>query len=104
MGDRNHRPPTHQPIKLSLYGGLDFRIKRGCRLIQHEYRRILEDDPGDRNSLPLPAGQLYATFANKCLISRMTLPILQPYDEVIGFCPPCRRNRLIPAGRNGCSH
>jgi hypothetical protein len=34
----------------------------------------------------------------------MTLPILQPYDEVIGFCPPCRRNRLIPAGRNGCSH
>ena len=61
--------PHHQPVQRLLDDRLVLGIDRGQRLIQHQHRRIPQQRPGDRQTLPLSAGQAGATLADHRLIA-----------------------------------
>src|SRR4051794_18381941 len=45
------------------------RVQRRCRLIEENYRRILEERARDRNPLPLPARKCAAILADARLVA-----------------------------------
>ena len=69
VGDGDRRAALHQ----ALEGGLDepFRdgVERRGRLVEDQDPRVLEQDPGDREALLLPTGQLVAALADGRVIS-----------------------------------
>ena len=64
VGENQGRTAFHELIECFADDGLAVRIDRGQRLIQDEDRRVPEQCAGDRNSLPLSAGQPDAAFAD----------------------------------------
>ena len=64
VGDRDHCLAFHQREQVFLDRRLHFRIERRCRLVEHQDRRVLQEDAGDRDALALAAGELDAPFAD----------------------------------------
>src|SRR5262245_51590856 len=58
MRDRDHRLAGHESAEALLDGGLDLAVERRGRLVEHQDRRVLEDDAGDRDALALSAREL----------------------------------------------
>jgi len=54
--DRDRRPAVHQRLEGRLDEPLRRGVERRGRLVQDQDRRILQDDPGDREALLLPPG------------------------------------------------
>ena len=70
VGDGDHGLAAHQRVELFLDRRLDLRVERRRRLVEHQDRRVLEHDAGQRDPLPLAAGELDATLAGVRVDSR----------------------------------
>ena len=55
---------AHQLLQAFLDRRLDLRIERRGRLVEHQDRRVLQDDAGDGDALALAAGELDAALAD----------------------------------------
>src|SRR6185295_5274198 len=86
----NHRLAAHQSVEALLDGGFDLAVERRGRLVEHEDRRVLEDDTRDRDALALAAGELDAALADLRLVAASALPVLERSDELIGVREPGR--------------
>src|SRR5215217_7724352 len=69
MGDDKGRTPFHHPLESLLYKPLGFGIKRGGGFVQQKNSGVLENGPGDGNTLSLPAGQINPFFSYHGLIT-----------------------------------
>ena len=56
--------PAISVPRLCLDRRLDLAVERRGRLVQHQDRRVLEDDAGDGDALTLAARQLDAALAD----------------------------------------
>ena len=65
MRDDHHGFAFHRGGERLLDSLLSHRIQARSGLIQNEDRRILEDHARDRDTLPLPAGELYSALADE---------------------------------------
>src|SRR5262249_895222 len=76
------RPSACQP---RLNGGFNFAVERGGCFIEHQYRRVLENDAGDGDGWALAAGQLHAALADMGVIATPAAPILECENELVGM-------------------
>src|SRR2546425_109797 len=67
VGDDNGGAAAHQGIERRLPLALRLRIERGGGLVQDQHRCILEQRPGDRESLALAARKPQAVLADQRL-------------------------------------
>ena len=58
VGNDDGGAVLHQRLERGLDCALRFRIQRRSRLVENQYRRVLEDGPCDRDALPLPTREL----------------------------------------------
>src|ERR1043165_354057 len=65
-------------VELGLYRLLRFRIERRGRFVEDEDARFLEDRPGDRDTLLLPARELEPALADARLVT-----VRQRADEIV---------------------
>ena len=84
VGDNDRRSPDHQSFQCLLDQQLGFGVDRRCGLVQDQDWRVLEDRPGDRQPLFLPARQFDPSFANDCIIA-----VRQPGDKIVGVTDYC---------------
>src|SRR5688572_11453977 len=64
MGDGDHGLAFHEAEKLLLDRELDLAVERRSGLVEDQDRSILQNNPGERDALPLPAGELPAALAD----------------------------------------
>ena len=84
--DDNTGFPLAQEIEAALDFLLRYAVEGGGRLIQDENGRILQKDPGDGNTLFLPAGEHHAALTDKAFISiRHVHDILMDFRANRGF-------------------
>ena len=67
--DDERRPLAHQTLERLLHGLLRLAVERGCRFVQDEDARVLEQRAGDGHALALPATQLHPAFAHKRVVA-----------------------------------
>ncbi len=90
MGDHQDGPALHQHLQSLLHLMLRFGIQgRGC-FIQQQDGGILQQCPGNGNSLTLPSGQPGASLAGQSPVS-----LRQTFDEIMNVRRLCRRNNLL---------
>ena len=61
--------PDLQSIERLLDQPLGLVVERARRLVEQQDRRILEDRPGDRHALALPARQAHAAVADDRVVA-----------------------------------
>jgi hypothetical protein len=81
--DGDHGLALHQRVKVLLDRRLDFRIERRGRLVEHQDRRVLQEDPRDRDALALAARELHAAFADMGVVAGAPLQIDEAEDIVM---------------------
>ncbi len=86
MRDHQRRPPPRQRRQGELHRPLALRIQRRGRLIQQQDRRIAQNRPRDRHTLPLPARQPHPLLAQERV---------EPLGQ-LGEEPGMRRHRRRP--------
>ena len=64
MSDNEGRPPHHQPVQRRLHNLLAFGIEGRSRLVQDQNPRILENRPGNGDTLALSAGKVQPPLAD----------------------------------------
>ena len=84
--DGDHRLSLHHEVEFFLDGGLRFTIEGGGRLVEHEDRRVFQQNAGDRYALPLTTGELDAAVADEGIIALTAFAVRKIGDEYIGFC------------------
>ena len=67
--DGDHGLAGHQRVEARLDRGFDFAVERRGRLVEHQDRRVLEDDARDGDALALAAGQLDAALADMGVVA-----------------------------------
>ena len=67
MGDHQGRSPLQQATQSLLHATLRLVVERTRRLIEHQYRRVLQQSPRDRNSLTLPTREHRASLTYRCI-------------------------------------
>ena len=77
VGDGDDRAPLHEAVELLLDRRLDLRIERAGRLVEHQDRRVLEDQPGDGDALALAAGELDAALADPGVVAGAALQVAE---------------------------
>ena len=85
---RNHErgPAFEQRIDVLLHRSLRLGVERAGRLVENQDRRLVIDRAGDRDALPLAAGQREPGLADARLVAER-----QPFDELVRaghFCRP----------------
>jgi hypothetical protein len=80
----------HQKVEVFLDRGLDFRIERGCRLIQNKDRRVFQHHARNRDTLTLTTRQFDAALTDMRVIAGAALRIGNAYNKVMG-CGTFRR-------------
>jgi hypothetical protein len=73
---RNHSLACHQRLQARLDGGLDLAVERGRCFVEHQDRRILEDDARNGDALALSARELHPALAHLRVVAAALLPIL----------------------------
>src|SRR5437660_2914100 len=76
MSYHERRAALHQRLERVLHQTLRFRIKRTCRLIENQNRRVLQQRASDRDSLSLTSRELHPSLADDCVV-----PIREFSDE-----------------------
>ena len=69
MSYNNYRLVLYESRQRRLYKRLVFHVKACGRLVQQDYRRVLEKRPRDGNTLTLAARQLAAVFADHAVVA-----------------------------------
>ncbi|MNJ57018.1 hypothetical protein D3C77_525910 [compost metagenome] len=93
MSDDQRRPSDRQLGQRLLNRRFRLRIKRRCRLVKNQDRRIFQEHSGDGKPLLLPSGQLHAPFANDRIH-----PVRQLADHLFQRCPLGRFPNLLFGG------
>ena len=75
--------PSISAVELALDGGLDLGIEGRGRLVQHQDRRVLQDHPGQRDPLTLPARKFYPALADMRVVAVPAVPVLQLQDKIV---------------------
>ena len=75
--------PSMRPEQLLLDRAARPRCRARRRLVEHEDRRVLQDDARDRDALALAARELDATLADVRLVAGTPVPVAQRHDEVV---------------------
>jgi len=88
----------HQPVETLLDRGLDLAVERARRLVEQQDRRVLEHDPRDRDTLPLPARELHAAFTHVGVVAATALRVRQAEDELVRFGAPGRGDHPFVGG------
>src|SRR5688572_2674546 len=83
MCDRDDGLALHEVQQLLLDRELDLAIERRGRFVEHENRRVLQDDARQRDALPLASGQFHAALADVRAVTRPAAPIAQRDDELV---------------------
>ena len=86
--DGDDRLAFHQGVELLLDGGLDFRVQRRGRFVQHQDRCVLQQHARDRHALALAAGELHPALAHLGVVAAAALGIGQPADELVRMRAP----------------
>src|SRR5215813_6891668 len=92
--DRDHGLAFHQAEELLLDRELDLAVERRGGLVEHEDRRVLEDDARERDALALPARELHAALADVRGIAGASVPVAQTQDELVRLRLGRRRDDL----------
>src|SRR6185312_11710444 len=82
--------------------GLDLAVERRGRPDEHEDRRVLQDHAGNRDALPLAAGQLDAALADVSVVAAAAELVLELEDEVVRM-RQARRLDDLRVGRAGAA-
>ena len=69
VGDHHRGPPLHEVLERVLDERLRSGVEVRGRFVEHQDRRILENHPGDGDSLLLAAGQSVSTFADHGVVA-----------------------------------
>ncbi len=91
--DDQRRAPRSEPLERRLNRALRPHVERGRGLVEHEYRRVLEDRPSDCDTLLLAARELEPALADDSVVL-----LGQRADEVVHVCRLGGRDDLL-AGR-----
>ena len=75
-------------IEAFLNCRLDLRIKRACRFIQNQDRRVLEQHAGNRDALALAARQFHTALADMGVVPSAVARIDKMGNELIGMSAP----------------
>ena len=75
--DGDDRLVLHQRLQILLDRRLDIGIERRGGLVEHQDRRVLEEDTGDRDALALAARQLHAALADKGVVAGTAAVVAQ---------------------------
>ncbi len=81
VGDGEHGSVGQQRVEAPLDAEFGFRVHVAGRLVEDEHGRVLKQDASDADALALPAGQLYAPFADLRVV-----PVRKFLDELVGLC------------------
>ena len=100
MCDGDHGLAAHQHVEARLDRGLDLAVERRGGLVEHQNRRVLEDDARDGDTLALAAGQFDAALADM----GVSPPLLDPEDEVarVAICAAATISLLALGCHSGC--
>src|SRR6266849_1800239 len=77
MRNGNDGLAGHERAQARLNGGFDLAVERGRRLVEHEDRRILEDDARNGDALALAARELDAALADLRFVAAPLPPVLE---------------------------
>ncbi len=69
VSDQHHGAVPRQPAERREHGGFRLRVEGGGRLVQDEDRGAPHESPGQRDSLPLSAGDTGATLPDGRLVA-----------------------------------
>jgi len=83
--DGNHRFSCHQAVQAGLDGCFHFAIQRRGGFVQDEDGRVFEQDAGDGDTLPLPAGEFDTTFADLRVEAGIAVAVGKTGNEVARF-------------------
>ena len=86
MGDGDRRAALDQVVERQLNLALGLGIDRDGGLVEDQDPRIDQQRPGDRNALPLAAGERLAALADQRVVTQG-----QPQDELVGPRGSARR-------------
>src|SRR5579863_242331 len=78
----NYRAALHEIAELLLDCRFHLGVEGRSRLVQHQDRRVLEDDAGDGDALALAARELDAALAHMGVEAVPALPVLERLDEL----------------------
>ena len=77
--------------RLCWIARFDFAVERRRRLVEHQDRRVLQDDARDRDALALSAGQFHAALADMRVVAAPVAPVFEVGDEAVGMRERRRR-------------
>src|SRR5262249_57170212 len=92
--DRDDCLARHERAQTRLNGSLDLAVERRSGLVEHQDRRVFENDASDGDSLALPARQLHAALADLRRVTAPPFPVLELADELVGVGERRRPNDL----------
>ena len=102
VGDGDRRPALDQVVERLLDLALGLGVDRRGRLVEDQDPRVDQQGPGDRDPLPLAAGERLAALADERVVA-----VGQPEDELVGPGGAGRGDDLVAAwrraGRRRCS-
>ena len=93
VGDDQQRLALAQLADSLLDITLVVRVHAGCGLVQNDNGGVLQDTPGDGNSLFLAAGEGFTALADYRIVA-----VRQAHNEVVAAGFPGRLYDLLPAG------
>jgi hypothetical protein len=79
VGDDEAGAALHEPLEGRLHEGLALGVEGAGGLVEDEDAGVLEDRAGDREALPLPAGEVDAALAEVGVVAGG-----QDADELVG--------------------
>ena len=85
----HHGAAARHVRQVGVDQGLAFRIERAGRLVQDQDARVVHQGAGDRQALPLAAGQVGRAFLDQRLIA-----VRQALDELRGAGQPGGMDRV----------
>ena len=93
VGDDDHSLVPDQAGERFLDHGFVLHIQAGACLIQQDDRRVLQEGPGDGDTLAFATGKLASVFTNDRIIS-----LRQFHREFVAVGQPGRRQHFIIRG------
>jgi hypothetical protein len=93
VGHHQRGHAVQHPAQRRLDLGLSVDVQRGQRIVEHEHRRMADHRAGERQPLPLTAGQRQALLADPGVQAPG-----QRIDERLGMGDPQRAAHVVVAG------
>ena len=96
VGDGDRRPAPDQVVERLLDLPLGLGVDRRGRLVEDQDRRVDQECPGDRDPLPLAAGERLAALADQRVVA-----VGQAEDELVAPRGPGRGDDLARGVASG---